>query len=196
MTWEIDPTPWENLILGEQLFPGVWTVETSGVKREIQVSKAKGEDGITLRDQGMVGPRVTCSGIVTSEEFVAIVGALATVNPRKPGGIRTPLTIVHPIPNALGIDKVYVDGINLDPPTASKPLVCQIECIQWFPQPKKVKRKDAKGESVEDNTQLKKQQLPPIIEPPIRPGNEAVLDALRTDGDQPFYVQDILPPNL
>lgn len=191
MTWELDPEPWDTLVLGADNMPGTWVVESDGIKRELKISKAKGEDGLSIRDEGMTAPRVSCQGQILSEEFERLKAILKTITPLKVGGVRTPLTIVHPIPNTLGIDKIYIDGISIKQPTSSSPMVCTLECIQWFPAPKKVKTKQA----IESSEPFGPPTAPwgvksPLahINPPlsITPGDSSVQDALRSGPDLPL----------
>lgn len=185
MSWETAPELWHTLNLGGEVWPGLWTVTTDGIKRELKISKAKGEDGLSIRDEGMTAPRVVCEGIILSREFPALQEKLRKHSPKQPGGLRTPLTIVHPIPNTLGIDKIYIDGTTITHPTSADPMRCKLECIQWFPAPKPVK----KGKSAEGDEKPWGQPNPLYnINPPLSfsPGDDSVTDALRTGPDLPL----------
>lgn len=143
MSWERDPTPWHTVVLGGETLPGIWTAQmTNGIARQIEVKKPRGNDGQEITDQGMVGPEVVLEGSLLSEEWDAWVALVPKINPRKPGGIKSPQSVVHPLLNAHGIDKIYVHTLRpFNPDPRDNFMRIELHAVQWFPQPKKTNSK-------------------------------------------------------
>jgi len=133
---------WDELILGEDTWPGVWEISGPGVSRKIDVKKTKGEDGATIKDEGYQPARITLTGIIwTEEQWDLLQRLIAKVHPRKPGGLRTPLEIYHPQSSLLGITQIYIDkiGIPKKPTAGDGKLSISMSALEWVPQPKPVR---------------------------------------------------------
>lgn len=152
---------WSTCILGGDVLPGVATVEC-GVKRDIEKQKKKGDDGVTLKDQGYESAPVTITLVQWLEEhWTSWMAILPKIHPRTKGGVRTPLAIVHPEPNHKGVAQVYVEEI---PPTVVGTgaeygkWTITIKAWQWFPLAKPAKSKMKAPSNGGD--------LPPTATPP------------------------------
>lgn len=130
---------WNFVWLGDALLPGVATV-TCKKERSVDVKKRKGDDGAELEDTGYEPAQVTIKlKITNADEWAAWQEVRPKFDPQKAGGLRQPLAILHPEPNAMDVNEVYVTSIEGDPPTARSGKLITIECLQWFPAPKPAK---------------------------------------------------------
>ena len=136
---EADGTAWNSVILGSSFLPGI-AVVTCSVARDVDAKKTKGQDGATLEDNGVepaeIGIELT---LPRRDDWELWQQVLPDIHPRRPGGPRTPLEIVHPAPNMLGIRNIYVKEIIPEPPTAKGGMKVTLRCVEWFPAPKPVK---------------------------------------------------------
>lgn len=129
---------WDALWLGDEFIPGLPTI-TIQKTRSVDVQKTKGQDGSFLADNGYDPAKVSISvRIWTRAQWEQWLEVLPNIDPQRPGGLRTPLSILNPVPNGMGIDTVYVTSISMGSPEGSM-LTVSIECIQWFPEPKPAK---------------------------------------------------------
>ena len=135
-----DEQAWDFCWLGEDLLPGLVEVE-AGKSRDVDVQKNKGTDGAALSDDGYVPAAVTITlRMWTREQWAAWQDVYPKIDPQRPGGLRQPLSIVHPEPNHRGIDTIYVTSISGSSPRRGGVKTETIECLQWFPAPKPVKK--------------------------------------------------------
>lgn len=133
---------WDTLILGGEVWPGLPTVE-SDVSRSIDKQKKKGDDGANLVDQGYEPAKVKITiRIWLQEQWDDLQVKLATVHPRKKGGVRTPVDIIHPETQLKGVRQIYIEHIG--PAVAGTGAQCglltiSIDASEWFPEPKPAK---------------------------------------------------------
>lgn len=136
--WTDDDGDWDTLILGGTVWPGIWELSGDGVSRDIDVKKSKGSDTATLKDEGYQNAKFTATGTIwTAEQFSELQAILPEIHPRRKGGDRQALQIVHPAANLLGIDSVYLKGIKmpaLDGPKGG-PMTIVLDLIEWVPKP-------------------------------------------------------------
>ena len=136
---EAETTAWNTVILGAVFLPGVCTV-TCTTGRDIDVKKEKGKDGAYLTDQGNDPADVKIVVVLpTKADWKIWLQVLPEIHPRRAGGARSPLEILHPEPNTLGIRNITIKSIKGAPPTARGGKTYEIECMEWFPEPKKPK---------------------------------------------------------
>ena len=157
-TEELDAQAWNFCWLGDDLLPGIVEV-TSKKARGIDQHKAKGTDGKHLEDEGYEGGDVTIRlRLINDEQWQAYQKILPNLDPEQVGGLKRPLTILHPEPNAKGITTVYVTDISGDAPTSKSGKVETIQCKQFFPVVKNKKSsKTPKGTGADAH---------PIVIPP------------------------------
>ena len=145
---ESDPEAWDKIVLGGQTWPGFWKVNTSGEARDVQKKKAQGKDGYRLHNKGMTGLDMTLHGTFHEREYGQVVNLIPSITPRRPGGLKTPITISHPVPAMLRVDKIYIVRVKpVQPGTGRDFFTLEIKAIEWFPEPKDVKTKDDSGKS-------------------------------------------------
>jgi hypothetical protein len=143
--WEtegIDAQAWNFCWLGDDLLPGIVEV-TSRKSRAIDKHKSKGTDGCFLEDEGYEGGSVTIRlTLINAEQWQAYQDLLTNIDPEQIGGLKRPLSILHPEPNAKGITTVYVTEISGGHPSSASGKVEVIECEQYFPvvKPKKTSK--------------------------------------------------------
>ncbi|MHA1572453.1 MAG: hypothetical protein ACTSX8_00510 [Alphaproteobacteria bacterium] len=140
-------TEWDLLILAGEVWPGIVTIDGQGVSRQIDVKKPKGGDQARLTDEGYRNGKFKATlEIWERAQWEELQRLLPLIHPRRKGGARTPLQIIHPAPNLLGIDNVYITRmpiIRLDRRSLIGEVV--IECIEWTEAPKPVKKAAGRG---------------------------------------------------
>lgn len=145
---------WEFCWLGDDLLPGVVEV-TSDKGRDIHKAKPKGTDGCYLEDEGYEGGKVTIRLTMTTEEqWQAYQRILPKIDPEQLGGLKRPVSILHPEPNAKGIKTVYVVRINGGAPSSKSGKVEVLECEQFFPVVKKTKKSKNPKERGKEGTEV------------------------------------------
>lgn len=127
---------WNRVQLGEIVLPGVCECEGFDRGQEVDVKKAKGNDGATLEDKGKDPAKGQIIARIPASLWPTWQTILRELDPQKAGAVRQPREIVHPKPNALGITQVYVQKIALGKPEAGKGMTITLECIEWFDAPK------------------------------------------------------------
>lgn len=141
---------WNFCWLGPHFLPGIVKVR-SRKARDIDKHKVKGDDGNYLEDEGYAGGQVTIELTLTTEEqWLEYQRILPFIDPEQLGGQKSPLSIVHPEPNAKGIHTVYVTSIDGDPPDSKDGKTEVIECEQFFPIVKKKKTTKTPKDKAED----------------------------------------------
>lgn len=131
---------WDTITLNGVVMPGLWRVGGS-VSRGVTVVKAKGTDGPRLKDDGQNAGTLTIEGDVWTDRggqdtsrLVALEQFLATIQPRTPGGLKTPTSIVHPAASLLGISTIYIPGFSIRPISNGKLGVSFDNVTEWFPE--------------------------------------------------------------
>lgn len=140
---------WDTLLLDDEVWPGLASVETI-VKRKVDSQKKAGDDGGNLVDQGYEPADIKITiRVWLREQWEELEALLETIHPRKKGGIRRPVAIVHPEPMLKGVTRIYITQIGAAVPGRGAEhgsLTLSIEAIEWFAAPKKAKAKtDATG---------------------------------------------------
>lgn len=134
-----DQDLWDFVFLGEHALPGVCSCEVE-LPGDLDFQKPKGSKGSTMTDNGDNPAKVTITMVLWLQEQVdqwfRIVPELRAKSAK---GARQPQEIIHP--NALmhGIDAVVVDNIRADHPDAINGWTITLDCVEWFPAPKKAK---------------------------------------------------------
>ncbi len=149
LTTPFENLEWDTLILGGEVFPGIASIGGSGLKRKIDIKKPKGSDGASLRDEGYEPARLAVELLIYSiADWDLLQALLPLINPRKKGGVRSPLVITHPITRSLGINSIYVDTIPIfDHDKRNQWIKVRFTAIEWFPAPKPVKKAAGSGGS-------------------------------------------------
>jgi len=146
--WTDADGDWDTLVLGGTVWPGIWEISGDGVKRDIDLKKEKGSDKATLKDEGYKNAKIEAVGTIwTLAQWRELQQILPEVHPRRDGGDRQALQIIHPGANLLGIDSVYLTGIKVPSLDKAKggPLQVTLSLIEWTPTPKPVKEASGTG---------------------------------------------------
>jgi hypothetical protein len=129
---------WDRCILGDDALPGIVrvTVDTS---RDVQQVVSPGVDAPSLKDQGFRGATVSIEWEVWSEQGGRDLSKLneaqrilAKLSPRRPGGVKEPVAIVHPATALAGVTHIYSASYTI-PPIKGGRLVIPIKALEWFP---------------------------------------------------------------
>ena len=153
---DFDPLAWDTVRLGGLLFPGIASVTGPGLKRKIDVKKPKGSDGASLRDEGMEPARLEIELVIyNNTDWEDLQGKWSIITPRTQGGLRTPLTIAHPLTRLLNINTIYIDSIPVpDFDKADGFLTVRFSAIEWFPAPKPVKAGKGAGTGTSNSDEI------------------------------------------
>jgi len=146
---ELATYEWDTLYLAGERWPGICEVTGAGVSRRVDAKATKGSDGAVLKDQGMNLAKMTIKVMVYNRtDWAELQRLLPTVHPRRPGGARTPTSIVTPYTKLLGIENIYITSIPIPSLDKSKQqLTLTMQAIEWVPQPKPVKHAAGGGSS-------------------------------------------------
>ncbi len=137
--WADDPDLWDVCTIGGRDIPGLSKVECDGVGRKLSNKSPKGFDGVRTTDSGLAfGEGKITVVLWTADQFASWCDMLDTLNPRARLSDRGPVEIAHPVPNMLGITKVYlgkITGLSDGPEPGTKQAV-----IPWveFNPPKRL----------------------------------------------------------
>ncbi len=146
--WTESDNDWDTLILGGEVWPGIPRIRGRGVGRKLDVKKTKGADIGTVKDEGYKNGRLTISlTIWTSTQWRELQRLLVLIHPRRKGGERRPLDIIHPMANLLGVTTVYVETIPFPDVDFERggPMVFSFDAIEWTEAPKPVKKASGTG---------------------------------------------------
>src|SRR5688500_9115126 len=138
---------WNTVQLGDIILPGVCTVTGFDAGQDVDVKKQKGSDGATLEDNGKDPAEGKIEAQINEALWPAWQKIIAKIHPRMPGAARAPREIIHPKPNILGIRDIYVRKISIQGPTARGGMKITIDCIEWCPKPKSVKKAAGKPDT-------------------------------------------------
>lgn len=134
---------WEVLILGEKRMPGVARVEVT-IASGLDVQKPKGAKRAKIRDTGTPPASLSIELEFNADELAQLEDAIGLLRPRSASGPRQPLAITHPQARLWGIAVVVVGSIGAPQPRAGGSYVLRFDATEWAPEPKKVKKADAK----------------------------------------------------
>jgi len=139
---ELATYEWDTIYLGGVRWPGIASVSGKGIARRIDVKRSKGSDGARLKDEGNDPAEFSISIMIYNQgDWVELQQLLPTVSPRRPGGPRSPIGVIYPSLQVLGITTCYIKAVPvfaLDKTTQQ--LTVTLECIEWIPRPKPVKK--------------------------------------------------------
>jgi hypothetical protein len=130
---------WNRVFLDDLVLPGLARVRGK-LEPEIEVKKAKGEDGANYTDNGLAPCKFQIELCLWNEDqWEAYQDLLPTILPRKRGAARKAWEVYHPGLTLLGVGKAYLTAIGMPEPDDDGLLKILIECIEYNPAPKPVK---------------------------------------------------------
>lgn len=140
----IEDDSWDFVQLGGVFLPGVCTVSRFKDGLDIDVQKKRKKEKARLRDNGIAPCAFSIKCELTGADWAPWKKVLPVIKPRRPGAIRQPMKIVHPLPNLHGIENVYVHEIEYDEPTPRKGMIITILVGEWFEGETDAKQKSPK----------------------------------------------------
>ncbi len=147
--WEDEPVVWDTLKLtvkGDALLaPGVWDIEDGNVKRVLDIKKAPGRDGATIKDMGYENGSLVCRGQMLPKHWDAMQNLARRLKLTQKGKSREPVLIEHPKARYLGISRVYITEIET-PRIDNGILTASFRVLEYLDKPKgtgKAKTKDS-----------------------------------------------------
>lgn len=171
--WGDAVNDWDTLVLGGETWPGIATVTGSGVARKLDVKRKKGADVGTLKDEGYINGKLSIElRIWTQDQWRELQRLLPIIHPRRKGGDRKPLQIIHPVANLLGIENVYTEKLPIPSLDKGKGImVFSFDVIEWTDVAKEVKNASGTGQASRKpltDDQLRRRGLPPNpADPPL-----------------------------
>lgn len=122
---------WDVCQVGEVFLPGVVTIDGLEIGRDIDIQKKKKKECARIRDNGLspIAFDIICE--ITGKQWADWLKVRPYIQPKK-GGIRTPLSVVHPLVNSHEVDTIYVHRIKIDPPSPRKGMKITIKVGEWF----------------------------------------------------------------
>lgn len=165
-------TAWNRLNLGGKVWPGIVDIDVSA-ERKIDVTKAKGKDKGELKDQGYENASLTIKLQITNQEqWDEVQRLLPDVHPKKNGGTRNTLEILHPKPNLLGITTIYIKKITPGTPSAKSGMVITFEAIEMSKPTPVTPKSGAAGSIDAEIAKLNKKiaELDALIKDSLTPG--------------------------
>jgi hypothetical protein len=134
----IEPV-WDVCFLGGIELPGMARV-TVKINSDLDTKKPKGAKQASIADKGDKPSRIVIELTLEEDNDLKLLEAqLPNLRPRSQGAGRAPLEIVHPNPNFWGITAVTVDDIDAGHPDPVDGWKIEISCLEWAPEPVKVK---------------------------------------------------------
>jgi len=127
---------WDICQLGLVYLPGVITIEDFEYGQDIDIQKQRKKEKCRIRDNGLAPCAFNIKCELKASQWPDWLKVLPSIQPRREGGIRSPLRIVHPLPNAHNVQNIYVHKIKIDPPSARKGMVITIKVAEWFEEAK------------------------------------------------------------
>lgn len=141
-SWEESPSVWDECWLGGSLLPGVTMISSIDCGPRIDKQTRRKREGQKFADDGMKPAKFTITQTIPPQLWGAWVDVLPKIYTTKPKGPREPLPIVHPLPNHMGIDTVYVTSVKPGDPGDSGFFKVSIEVEQWFAELKEPNTKN------------------------------------------------------
>jgi hypothetical protein len=131
-SWEESPGNWDECYLGGLLLPGVCAITGLDCGPRIDKQTRRKKEGQKFADSGMKPATFTIGLTMVNQHWAEWLDILPKIYSIKPSGPREPLPIVHPLPNHMGIDVVYVKSVKPSDPTDAGIFKVSIDVEQWF----------------------------------------------------------------
>lgn len=141
-SWEESPSVWDECWLGGSLLPGVTMISSIDCGPRIDKQTRRKREGQKFADDGMKPAKFTITQTIPPQLWGTWVDTLPKIYTTKPKGPREPLPIVHPLPNHMGIDTVYVISVKPSDPGDSGFFKVSIDVEQWFAELKEPNTKN------------------------------------------------------
>jgi hypothetical protein len=138
--WEDDPKAWSTGVIGPYVLPGVVSVDTGDIAKQLERRKPKGKSGGALVNNGYKPIKTKIilkyQGRANHEKWLALV---PRINPRREGSEKEPLQFRHPLVDEFDLGPWVIAGINPGMPSSRGGRTITILIEEWFPDTKKVK---------------------------------------------------------
>jgi hypothetical protein len=136
---------WDLVQLGEVFLPGVCTIDDFEVGRDIDVQKKRKKEKARLRDNGLSPVAFNIIVEMNASHWAEWLRIRPQILPKE-GGVRTPMTITHPLVNAHGVKDIYIHKVKIEPPTARGGMKVTLRVAEWFEEEKDAQpKKDVKN---------------------------------------------------
>lgn len=137
--WLEPESLWDVLYLDGVRVPGICSLDIDK-NRSVQVDKSRDENGNTLTDNGYEGAKIKGAIRITHpDELAEVAQLLPRWDPRNPAGVSRPVVVTHPQAQLAGVSSIYAPRWSFPKPSDEE-LVITFEAVEWFPEPKPVKK--------------------------------------------------------
>lgn len=133
-------TIWDYAKIGDTFLPGVCSITDFKYGVDIDVQKRRKKEKARLRDNGLAPCVFTITVELTAAQWPEWMRVLPIIQPRRAGAIRQPLRIEHPLPNAHGVQDIYVHELEYSSPSARAGMTIKIKVGEWFEEEKETKQ--------------------------------------------------------
>jgi len=157
--WEDAGAPWDKLILGDNVMPGVWSVINGAAELEIDTKKTKGHDKARVKPLGLLPPKIQAKGqLISREDWESLQKIMPDIQPKKPGGPKFAMKIYHPAAAFMGLTSVIVERVR-SPEISNGICEITLDLIDWTEQPKKTNFQKPKAPLISDQGNVMVEQL-------------------------------------
>ncbi len=111
-SWEESPLSWDELYLGGVLLPGIPSISSLTCGPKIDKQKKRKTEGQKFVDDGMKPAKFSITQTMIARHWPLWLDVLPLIYSVKPKAQRSPLSIVHPLVNSMGVDVVYVTEVK------------------------------------------------------------------------------------
>lgn len=138
--WDDDPDAWDTLTIGGVTVPGICNVSVNK-RRDLDVKKANGSDGVTTTDTGYGGAKVKITWkLWTADQWRDRRRVLRLIDP-APGKLKDSAvawTVGHPVFADRGISAIQIDSIDGPEGEGDGSRTYTINAVEFRPPPKKI----------------------------------------------------------
>lgn len=136
---------WDGLSLGGTQVDGLCDVKIDRAKK-LDIKSAGGSDGATITDQGYEPAKVTISiRVWTADQWTSLQGLIELIEPAPAKKPAAPLLIAHPAATVRKVKAVSIKSVKGPDIGSDGATTIVLECIEWFPPPKKNVTNTASG---------------------------------------------------
>lgn len=130
--------PWDLLVLGGVIWPGIWKLTvTKGIDLEIvKATKTPPKKLVppTITDKGYAPARIKAIGeFWLAEDWASLQELLPAYVPYSVTTARVALSIEHPSTFVVGVQSVIFERATVLPP-ADQTLRVELDLLEWFPE--------------------------------------------------------------
>ena len=141
---------WDTCVLGNVELPGIAEVEVE-TERDLDVKSGSGTTGGTITDKGYKPGEVKIKLRMWNRYMLGILESFMQRASPKRNTASTAFDIIHPTTQLHGITSVAIQKMSGPKKAADGSWEFNIDCVEWFPAPKKNTTKTTKTSKAADD---------------------------------------------